>query len=138
MQISAQQQSAIRTTLTKIMSDSDSFGAIFYGHLFEEDPSLRKIFTTNVKAQGHLLVRMLSIAVAGLDRPQDLLPALHDLGLHHARYGVKPEQYDLFGQVLLQSLAEFLGKDYTPEAATAWKAFYKVLAEGAIEGGREA
>jgi hemoglobin-like flavoprotein len=120
------------------MSDSDSFATIFYGHLFEQDPSLRELFTTNVKAQGHLLVRMLSIAVAGLDRPQDLLPALYDLGLHHARYGVKPEQYDLFGQVLLQSLAEFLGEDYAPDAGRAWTAFYKILAEGAIEGAQEA
>ncbi len=137
MTLSKAYQDAIKRTFDEIVADSDSFTTTFYGHLFEQDPSLRKLFKTDIHEQGQVLLRMLGIAVGGLDHPDDLLPTLHDLGLHHAGYGVKPEHYVLFGAVLLRTLKEFLGEDFTPEVEQAWTAFYQILSTGAIEGAKE-
>ncbi len=137
MALSKAQQEAVKSTFEVVAANSDSFAAAFYGHLFEQDQSLRKMFNTDLHEQGQVLFRMLAIAVAGLDHPDDLLPALHDLGLHHAGYGVKPEHYLIFGKVLLRTLNEFVGAAFTPEANEAWVAFYEILSAGAIEGAKE-
>ena len=134
MALSKQQALVVQTTFKPIEADFDRFAVAFYGHLFEQDQSLRSLFKTDMKTQGDVLVRMLNIALAGLDRPDDLLPTLHDMGRHHSGYGVKPKDYETFGKALTQTLSEFLGTAFTPEVAEAWNAFYKILAAGAIEG----
>jgi len=134
MTLSKQQQVAVQTTFRSVETDFDRFALAFYGHLFEQDQSLRKLFKTDLKQQGDVLVRMLNIALAGLDRPADLLPTLHDMGRHHTGYGVKPQDFETFGKALTQTLSEFLGSDFTPEVAEAWNEFYKILAAAAIDG----
>ena len=134
MALSKSQQAAIKSSFAKVMSDGEVFAASFYANLFEHDPALRKLFKTDMKQQGDVLMRMLSIAVVGLDRPNDLMPALHDLGRHHVAYGVKPEHYEPFGEALKQTLSESLGAEYTPDVGAAWNEFYDTLAAGAIEG----
>lgn len=135
--LSEEQRIAVQTTFNKIEANPDPFAATFYNHLFDQDHSLRTLFKNDLKVQGDVLVRMLSIAVAGLNYPDDLVPALHDLGLHHAGYGVKTKDYDTFGRVLLQTLKEFLGAEFTPDTAEAWATFYQFLSVKAIEGYNE-
>jgi len=131
------QQLAVQSSFKAVESNPDSFAAAFYGHLFEHDQSLRRLFKIDLKQQGDVLVRMLTLAVAGLDHPDDLEPMLHDLGLHHAGFGVKADDYETFGIALTQTLGELLGAQFTPDIAEAWAAFYKFLATGSIAGMHE-
>jgi hemoglobin-like flavoprotein len=57
-----------------------------------------------------------------------LLPALEQLGVRHARYGVLPEHYPLVGQALLGTLEQALGAAFTREVRDAWVTVYQALA----------
>jgi|SRR5579859_2933634 len=138
MALSKVQQDAVKMSFEKIMANADSFAKIFYGHLFDGNESIKTLFKISIHEQGQLLVRMLGISVGGLDHPGELLPALRDMGLYHAGYGVKPEYYEIFGAALLRTLKEFLGADFTPEVHDAWTAFYQFLSSEALAGAREA
>ena len=61
---------------------SGTAAGLFYARLFEIDPDLEPLFPAEERAmreQGRKLVRMITLAVRGLDR-QELLPAAEDLG----------------------------------------------------------
>jgi nitric oxide dioxygenase len=68
------------------------------------------------------------VAVNGLDRLDQIVPAVQQLGIRHAGYGVKEEHYAAVAAALLWTLEEGLGADFTPEVKDAWTAAYTVLA----------
>jgi hemoglobin-like flavoprotein len=123
-----QQKNLVQTTFAKVAPIADEAAALFYRRLFELDPSLRPMFTTDLTEQGRKLMRMIGMAVNGLDRPNELLPAVRQLGTRHAGYGVRDEHYDTVAAALVWTLAKGLGADFTPEVQDAWVAVYGVLA----------
>jgi hemoglobin-like flavoprotein len=101
---------------------------IFYGKLFERDPSLRVLFKGDMVEQGRKLMTMIGTAVAGLSRPAELIPAVQALGARHGGYGVRDEHYDTVAAALLDTLHAGLGEAFTAEVKEAWTVVYGVLA----------
>ena len=104
-----------------------AFAAAFYARLFQIDPGLRSLFPHDLSDQGGKLMKTLSFAVAALDRPEALQPAVFALGQRHAAYGVTADMAAPVGAALLDTLAVALGDGFTPEARTAWTAAYAAL-----------
>jgi hemoglobin-like flavoprotein len=102
---------------------------LFYGRLFEIDPSLRPLFKSDLSEQKHSLMTTLAFAVAGLKRPETILPAVRQLGARHAGYGVQEQHYQTVGAALLWTLGQGLGDQFTPEVEEAWTAVYTLLAQ---------
>ena len=123
-----QQKHLVQTTFAKVAPIADDAAALFYGRLFELDPSLRPMFTTDLKEQGRKLMRMIGMAVNGLDRLDELVPVVRQLGARHAGYGVRDEHYGTVAAALVWTLERGLGPDFTPEVKDAWVAVYGVLA----------
>ncbi|MCA9969198.1 MAG: hypothetical protein KC425_03230 [Anaerolineales bacterium] len=71
----------------------------------------------------------LSFAVAGLHKPDRIVPAVRQLGSRHVGYGVQPHHYQTVGAALLWTLAQGLGSQFTPEVEAAWTAAYTLLAD---------
>jgi hemoglobin-like flavoprotein len=71
---------------------------------------------------------MLAIAVNGLTRLDEIVPAVQDLGRRHGRYKVEPAHYDAVGAALLFTLGQGLGEGFTPEMEAAWAETYGLLA----------
>src|SRR5262249_31489827 len=101
---------------------------LFYRRLFDLDPSLRHLFKPDMSEQRRKLMQMLSAAVKGLDRLDQLVPVVKELGRRHAGYGVTDAHYDTVGKALLWTLQKGLGKAFTPEVRDAWTTVYTVLA----------
>src|SRR5439155_4726975 len=99
---------------------SETAAELFYGRLFELDPSLRPLFTGDMREQGRKLMQMLAVAVHGLDHLEAIVPAIQALGRRHATYGVQPEHFDTVGAALLWTLAQGLGPAFTREVCEAW------------------
>ena len=118
----------------KVKPKSDDAAALFYGRLFELDPSLRPLFKGDMTEQGRKLMTMISTAVSGLPRLDALGVAVRDLGRRHAKYGVKDKDYATVGTALLWTLGQGLGKEFTPEVEQAWTAVYGALAKTMQEG----
>jgi hemoglobin-like flavoprotein len=118
----------VQASFVLVMPIADTAAALFYQRLFELDPSLRPMFRGDIQEQGRKLMTMLKLAVNGLTRLDQLVPAVQALGQRHARYGVRDEHYDTVAAALLWTLRQGLGIAFTPEVEQAWVAAYTLLA----------
>lgn len=118
----------VRDSFRAVAQISDAAADIFYSDLFARDPSLRPMFPMDLASQKKKLIQALAMAVGTLDRPDDLLPRLRDLGARHADYGVTDAHYQTVGAALLETLAVGLGDRFTPACRAAWSQVYGVVA----------
>jgi hemoglobin-like flavoprotein len=123
------QKLLVQTTFTKVVPITDTAASLFYGRLFEIDPALRPLFKGDLVEQGRKLIKMIGVAVNGLDRLEQIVPAVQQLGVRHMAYGVKDEHYVTVAVALLWTLEQGLGADFTPDVREAWTAAYTLLAE---------
>jgi len=124
-----EQIAIVQSTWASVVPIKDTAAELFYGRLFELDPSLRSLFKGDMKEQGRKLMAMINVAVAGLERLDALVPAVRDLGRRHKGYGVKAEHYGTVATALLWTLEKGLGDAFTPAAKEAWTQTYTVLAQ---------
>jgi hemoglobin-like flavoprotein len=110
------------------MPIADDAAALFYRRLFELDPSLQRMFKGDMTEQRRKLMQMLTAAVKGLDRLDQLVPVVEELGRRHVGYGVSDAHYDTVGASLLWTLEKGLGNAFTPEVKDSWIAVYGLLA----------
>jgi hemoglobin-like flavoprotein len=123
-----EQKHLVQTSFAKVAPIADAAAAMFYARLFEVDPALKPLFTADITEQGRKLMRMLGMAVNGLDRLDALVPVVQQLGIRHKQYGVTDEHYDTVAIALLWTLEQGLGSEFTPDVKDAWVAVYTVLA----------
>jgi hemoglobin-like flavoprotein len=105
---------------------------LFYGRLFELDPSLRPLFKGDMAVQGTKLTAMLNAVITGLNNLEAIVPTAQALAKRHVAYGVKPAHYETVGAALLWTLQQGLGNDFTPETEAAWGRTYGVLSSTMI------
>jgi hemoglobin-like flavoprotein len=118
----------VQETWKKVLPIRDVAAQLFYGRLFELDPSLRGMFRGDMAEQGRKLMTMIGTAVVGLSRLDQLVPAVEQLGARHVGYGVQDTHYDTVAAALLDTLQKGLGEAFTTEVKDAWVAVYGVLA----------
>ncbi|HEY3327154.1 MAG TPA: globin family protein [Novimethylophilus sp.] len=106
----------------------DTVTTLFYGRLFELDPSLRALFKTDMQHQGRSLRVMISMVTVGLSQVDKLIPTLVSCGRRHVAYGVADSQYDTVREALLWTLAQGLRQHFTAEVREAWSATYELMA----------
>lgn len=106
----------------------DTVSILFYGRMFELDPSLRSLFKKDMLEQGRSLRTMLSMVIAGLTQMDKLAPAMAACGRRHIDYGVTDSQYDTVGEALYWTLEQGLRGHFTEEVRSAWKATYEFMA----------
>jgi hemoglobin-like flavoprotein len=122
------QVTLVQSTWAQVRPISDQAAALFYGKLFELDPLLKPLFSSDMAEQGKKLMHMITLSVHSLSKPEALLPAVQNLGRRHVGYGVKDEHYDTVGAALLWTLEKGLGEGFSPEVKEAWTATYVLLA----------
>ena len=123
-----QQVALVKQSFALVAPIAETAAELFYGRLFELDPSLRPMFRGDMKEQGRKLMQMLAVVVANLERLETLLPAVEALGRRHAGYGVKDEHYATVATALLWTLEQGLGEGFTPAVREAWTTAYLTLA----------
>ena len=88
--MTGKQINLVRTSFEKIKHVSEEAAVLFYARLFELDPSLRRLFKTDIREQGRKFMEMLEIVVNGLDGLTSCcLRHGEELGARHAGYGVE-------------------------------------------------
>jgi hemoglobin-like flavoprotein len=123
------QKELVQSTWEKVLPISETAATLFYGRLFELDPSTRPLFKhTNMPEQRKKLMHMIGAAVNGLNVLDQLIPTVRNLGRRHMAYGVTDQHYATVGRALIWTLEQGLGADFTPEVKEAWTAVYEVLA----------
>ena len=99
----------VKDSWKKVEPISDTAANLFYSRLFEEDPSLKALFKGDIKEQGQKLMKMITVAVNGLDKLDTIVPAVQSLGKRHTGYGVKEQHYDTVGSSLIWTPEQGLG-----------------------------
>jgi hemoglobin-like flavoprotein len=118
----------VQRSWTQVLPIAETAAQMFYDRLFALDPSLRSLFRGEMKEQGRKLMAMISFAVNGLTRLEQIVPGVQALGRRHAGYGVRDEHYATVAAALLWTLEQGLGDSFTREVREAWVAAYGVLA----------
>lgn len=116
----------------KIWPMANEAATLFYDCLFELNPALRTLFNHDMSEQWRKLMEMLWLVVHGLDEAEidELNLLLESLGERHVSYGVQPEYYQSVEVALLSMVESCLKRDFTAEAEDAWRAVYKLMADG--------
>jgi hemoglobin-like flavoprotein len=128
----------VQSTWEQVVPIADTAARLFYGKLFELDPSLRVLFaSTDMTEQRKKLMQIITVAVRGLERIDELLPAIEALGRRHGGYGVKEQHYTTVATALLWTLEQGLGPAFTPEVRLAWTETYTILAAVMQRGAKE-
>ena len=132
--MTAEQKQSVRDSFALVVSIKDDAAALFYGRLFELDPSLRPMFKGEMTKQGQMLMSMIGAAVNGLRNLEKLAPVVRQLGARHAGYGVRASHYRSVGDALITAVRERLGDAATPDVVLAWRAAYDLIAETMLQG----
>lgn len=136
--MTAEQITLVQGSWTKVVPISETAAELFYGKLFELDPSVRAMFKGDMKEQGRKLIAILNTAVNALTKLETIVPAVQAMGKRHVDYGVKDEHYDTVGKALIWTLAAGLKDDFTDETRDAWLAVYTLVATTMKEAATEA
>jgi hemoglobin-like flavoprotein len=128
------QRRLIRDSFESLREYAEPLSLLFYGKLFELDPSARRLFHNDLALQGRKLMDMLTSIVESLDDFHLMRTRLAKLGHQHAEYGVRPVQYDTVTQALLWSIGQALGPSFDAPTREAWRLAINAIC-GAMKAG---
>lgn len=127
--MSPEQKTLVQETWRQVVPIADVSASLFYGRLFVIDPSTRELFVgADLESQKKKLIRALAMVVGPLDRIEEMVPTIADLGWRHVGYGVRDAHYDSVGTALLWTLEQGLADAWTAEVQEAWTEAYGLLA----------
>lgn len=124
-----EQKNLVQSTFKDVVPIADTAARLFYSKLFELDPELKPMFKGDMDEQGRKLMTIIGTAVNGLDKLDEIIPVVEDLGKRHVDYGVKEKDYNTVGTALLWTLNQGLDKKFTPDVEEAWTVVYTLLAD---------
>src|SRR5262245_14098886 len=119
---------SVQATWLRVLPVKDATARLFYERLFEMDPSLKRMFRSDMDQQGEKLMQVIDAAINGLALFEQIRSSIQELGRRHANYGVKDHHYGTVGAALLWALGKSLGPEFTPQVRHAWITVYGALA----------
>ncbi|PVZ69490.1 globin domain-containing protein [Pelagibaculum spongiae] len=123
-----QQKSLIAYSWHHASKDPEKLGRQFYNKLFLRHPELAPLFPKDLEAQQRKLMESISMLILGLDELDNMLEQIQELGeRHHLVYQAKPEYYTLFGQVLIETIAQAANSHWSDEIENAWQIIYQLV-----------
>jgi hemoglobin-like flavoprotein len=120
--MTSDQRRLVKQTYEPVREMAGPLALLFYGRLFELEPSARRLFHNDLALQGRKLMDTVDLLVASLDDFDAVRDHLSALGQRHRGYGVRPEQYTAVVTALLWALGQALGPDFDAPTREAWRA----------------
>lgn len=132
---------AVHNSFAKIEPIAQKVGEKFYNRLFAMAPETRKLFPEDMSKQ-HLafmnvvaqlvnlhLRSLISLPVTQSANAETAMPSMRKLGKEHAQWGVIPAHFTLMRKSLMDTLAEMLGDELTPDLRDAWTEAFDIMAK---------
>jgi len=121
-----------------LIPDTNIFAQHFYQILFRDFPESSTLFQrTNWPRQFSSLMATIAYVVAGIERGENLQPALYKLGATHIHKQVNPEDYPKVGASLVAAFKFTLGTVFTEKMQNSWVAAFDIISSEMINGARE-
>lgn len=118
----------IQKSFKKIAPNGKDAAKIFYDHLFQIAPETRELFPEDMTQQYHKFMSMVETLVNSINRFNELVPTVKELGRRHVGYEVREEHFGAVADALLLMLAQGFGSGFSRELKCAWTAGYWRLA----------
>jgi hemoglobin-like flavoprotein len=99
--VTPEQITLVESSIERIRSVRDELAADFYRRLFEAEPDVRDLFTTDLFEQQRIFVEHLDAVVHAIRDFDVFMAGAAQLGRRHRTYGVRPHDYVLAGPPLL-------------------------------------
>ncbi|WP_152392375.1 NO-inducible flavohemoprotein [Paenibacillus guangzhouensis] len=125
----------IKSTVPVLEVHGTAITKRFYELLFTNHPELLNIFNHANQRQGKqsgALANAVYAAAANIDRLEQIIPVVKQIGHKHRALGIKPEHYPIVGEHLLIAIKDVLGDAATDEIIGAWAEAYGVIADAFI------
>ena len=129
-----EQITLVQSSFTRLGPDLPALTARFYQELFERDPALRPLFTTDMGEQRVKFAQKLTEIVQSMPRLGELLIHTRALGARHVGYGVRATDYQAVGDALIAAIAAVLGDEFDAQTREAWVLAFNIVAETMLEG----
>lgn len=126
----------VQSTAPVLKEHSKPIGKRFYELLFSKAPDLYNLFNqTNQKRgiQQEALGYAVYAAGEHITNLEAIKPVIKRVTEKHRAIGVKPEQYPVVGETLLQAVKDVLGDAATDEIIEAWGKAYGYIADAFID-----
>jgi nitric oxide dioxygenase len=120
LSLSGKQVRLVRESFESLREYETSVVLLFYGRLFEIAPEARALFKIDIREQAAKLMETLRMTVEVLDRFDELVPVLAELGRKHGTLGIQAYQYDKLRAALLWAMGQALGLEFDRETRAAW------------------
>jgi len=133
-----EQITLVQSSFRRLGPDLPALTVRFYQELFERNPALRPLFTTDMGEQRVKFAQKLSEIVWSMPRLSELLIHTRALGARHVGYGVRATDYQTVGDSLIAALAAVLGDEFDAQTREAWVLAYNIVAETMLEGAASA
>ena len=120
----------LRDSFESLRPSADGMVGRFYSILFTRHPDIGKMFArTNMEEQRKKFFATLDELIKHLEEPDKTMSDLLILGNSHIDYGVKPEQYALVCDALVEAMKQTAGASWTAEIEKAWRDAYSAVAD---------
>jgi len=133
-----EQITLVQSSFRRLGPDLPALTVRFYQELFERNPALRPLFTTDMGEQRVKFAQKLTEIVWSMPRLSELLIHTRALGARHVGYGVRATDYQTVGDSLIAALAAVLGDEFDAQTREAWMLAYNIVAETMLEGAASA
>jgi hemoglobin-like flavoprotein len=134
MMMTSEQRRLVRLSFDSLRDQSRAVVLLFYGRLFELDPSARELFHNDLAANGRKLMDTLGSVADSLDSFEATRAVLVELGRKHAGFGVRTDQYETVSSALTWTLGQVLGADFDARTREAWKLALAMVVAAMKEG----
>jgi nitric oxide dioxygenase len=130
----------VQESFAQVVPMQEKVAALFYGRLFEIDPTTLALFAqADMAEQGRRLMASLAFVVGALPQPETMLETVRGLARRHVGYGLREGQYATVGGALLWTLEQGLGAAaFTPPVRAAWTAACTLVSGAMTEAARGA
>jgi hemoglobin-like flavoprotein len=117
----------VQSSWKLVVPIAETAAKLFYENLFEAEPELHALFTTDMVHQGQKLTRVLNMAVGSLNNLGALVPKLQSLAKRHISYGAKEQHYAAVGAALIKTLGQGLGDKFTEQVKSSWLQVFTLI-----------
>jgi hemoglobin-like flavoprotein len=129
-----EQITLVQSSFDRLGPELPAMAVRFYQELFQRDPALRPLFTTDMAEQRVRFTEKLTEIVRAMPRLDELLVHTRALGARHVGYGVRAADYRTVGDSLLAALAAVLGEEFDDATREAWMLAFNLVAETMLDG----
>lgn len=126
----------VKSTIPLLEGAGTSVTDHFYQRMFTANPELKDVFNLSNQKSGRQQFALFSAVAAYakyIDNLGELGSLVERIAQKHTSFDIQPEQYQIVGYHLIETLRELAPDEFTDEVAEAWGKAYQLLATVLIE-----